>query len=507
MGQTSSAGLVIGVDIGTSSTKGVLVDLAGNIRETRVLEHSARRPFPGHVEMSGELWWEECRTIVRELVHAADARILAVGVSGMGPCVLLTDEQGLPLRPAILYGIDTRATEQIERMRGRFSDEQLLARAGSLLTTQAVGPKLAWVAENEPEVFERARRIFMPSSWLAFKLTGEYALDHHSASQSIPLYDSTSRDWHRPWADPLLGDIELPRLRWPGEVAGSVTEAAAELTGLAPGTPVITGTIDAWSEAISVDGQRTGDLMLMYGTTLFMIYTGDERMSHPNLWGTVGTTPGTFNLAAGMATSGAITTWLRDLTGSDYSTLTSEAAAAPVGSRGLIMLPYFAGERTPIFDPDARGLILGLTLEHTRGEVYRAALEATAFGVRHCIGSMNDADAEITRIVAAGGGVTGRLWPQIVTDVTGIPQELPTHSIGAGFGAAFLAAQAVADVSMPNWNPPAGEVVPDPERHAVYSALFEDYLSLYPATVAVAHRLAARQRDDRLHEMRGARPS
>lgn len=503
--QTPPNGLVIGVDVGTSSTKGVLVGLDGRIRETRVLEHRVQRPFPGHVEMRGEVWWEEFLTIARELVACADEPVLAVGVSGMGPCALLTDEAGEPVRPAILYGIDMRATEQIERLGAQLSDEELLARAGSLLTTQAVGPKLAWLAEHEPEAFSRARRLFMPASWLAFKLTGAYVLDHHSASQSVPLYDSRALAWHEPWARPLAGDIELPRLQWPGDVAGAVTAEAAELTGLAPGTPVITGTIDAWSEAISVGGQRPGDLMLMYGTTLFMIHTDTHRMTHPLLWGTVGAVPGTYNLAAGMATSGAITAWLRDLTGADYASLTAEAAEVPAGSRGLLMLPYFAGERTPIFDPDARGLILGLTVEHGRAELYRAALEATAFGVRHSIAAMHDADAAISRIVAAGGGVTGRLWPQIITDVTGIPQELPTHAIGASFGAAFLAAEAVADVSIERWNPAAGEATPDPERHERYSALFEDYLALYPATVDVAHRLAARQRADRRDEARSAR--
>lgn len=499
----TAAGLLLGIDIGTSSTKGVLVGLDGSVKHTVVLHHDVSRPKPGHVEMDGDVWWDEFREISRALVARVDESdgVLAVGVSGMGPCALLTDEAGTPLRPAILYGVDTRATAQIERLRTELAaegldGEALLQTAGSLLSSQAVGPKLAWVAEHEPEVFSAARRLFMPASWLAYQLTGAYVLDHHSASQCTPMYDTVGEQWHEELAPRFAGSIELPELRWPGEAAGTVTAAASAETGLPEGIPVITGTIDAWTEAVSVGAQTPGDLMLMYGTTLFMVATGTEIATHPALWGTVGAFPGTRNLAAGMATSGAITNWLRDLTGADFPELVAEAGASGLGAKGLIMLPYFAGERTPINDPDARGTIIGLTLDHTRGDLYRAALEATAFGVRHNVEQMRDAGAQIDRIVAVGGGTTSSLWPQIISDVTGLTQQIPTHTIGASLGAAFLAAQLVSDVSIENWNPVAGEIHPDPARHARYSELFDDYLALYPATAEIAHRLAARQREE-----------
>ena len=492
---TLQRGLVIGVDIGTSSSKGVLVDLDGVVLASAVRQHEPSRPRVGHVEMDAALWWREFTEIALELTATAPGPVVAVGVSGMGPCVLVTDEASAPLRPAILYGVDTRASREIELMNDEFGADEILDRCGSMLSSQAVGPKLAWIAENEPDVWRRARRLYMPASWLAFNLTGEYVLDHQSASQSTPLYDTTALDWHLPWADRVRGGIDLPRLAWSGDVAGHVTKEAADATGLTPGTPVIVGTIDAWSEAVSVDAQNPGDLMLMYGTTLFMVNTSAVRSTHPALWGTVGAFEGTFNFAAGMATSGAITSWLKGLFGDvDYPTLLAEAAASPPGANGLLMLPYFAGERTPINDPDARGVIVGLTLDHTRGDLYRAALEATAFGIRHNVEQMRAAGATIDRIAAVGGGTQGGLWTQIVSDVTGLDQQIAMTTIGASYGAGYLASRLVADTSIAAWNPARHTVRPDPATRALYEALFASYLQLYPQTRDTAHELAALQR-------------
>jgi len=411
--------------------------------------------------------------------------VVAVGVSGMGPCVLLTTVQGRPLRPAVLYGVDTRATEQIETLTAELGGaDAIRERCGSALSSQAVGPKLAWLARNEPETYAESRRLFMPASWLAYRLTGEYVLDYHSASQCTPLFDTHALGWYRPWSDLIAPDLELPPLRWPGDVAGTTTET---LAGIPAGTPVITGTIDAWTEAVSVGAHRLGDLMLMYGTTMFLIATAGHPVTNPAMWGTVGAFPGTRNLAGGMATSGAITAWLRDLTGADYPALLAEAAASGPGARGLLMLPYLAGERTPLMDPDARGVIAGLTLTHTRGDLYRAALEATALGVRHNVESM----PEIKRVVAVGGGTQGGLWTQIVSDVTGLPQIVPRVTTGAAYGAAFLAA-GNADIS--HWNPAASIVEPDPSTKDGYDELYALYRDLYPATRTVAHSLATRQR-------------
>jgi xylulokinase len=431
--------------------------------------------------------------LTRELLDGAAVHVTAVGVSGMGPCVALCDAAGAPVRPAILYGVDTRSTPQIARLDDLLGRDEIQRRCGSALSTQAAGPKVLWVADEEPEAYARARRLFMPSSYLAHRLTGAYVLDHHSASQSTPLYDTGSMTWYEPWASIVAPGIELPELVWPSDRIGEVTAAAAEQTGLEAGTPVVAGTIDAWSEAVSVGAQEVGDLMLMYGTTMFLVHTVDRRLTSPTMWSTVGAFEGTRNLAGGMATSGAVTTWLRDLFGSGYGELMELAARSGVGARGLLMLPYFAGERTPVQDPRARGLIAGLTLSHGRGDLYRAALEATAFGVRHNVEAIEEAGGDVRRVVAVGGGTRTGLWTQIVSDVTGLEQVVPTQTVGASYGAAFLAADATGGADITAWNPPATTCTPDPAHHAEYDELYRLYRTAYPATRELSHALAERQ--------------
>ncbi|MFD4600325.1 FGGY-family carbohydrate kinase [Streptomyces sp. NPDC058464] len=483
--------VVFGVDVGTSSTKGVVVDAAGRILGEAVRRHVVDRPRPGHVEMDAHVWWDEFVSLAAELLDRDDITVRAVGVSGMGPCTLLVDDAGEPVRPAVLYGVDTRAEEQIARLNRELGPDTIFRRCGSALSSQAVGPKLAWIREREPEAWTRARRLLMPASWLAHRLTGVYVLDLHSASQCTPLFDIHEQHWIPEWAEHIAPGIELPPLRWPGEEAGRVN---TPVPGIPAGTPVVVGTIDAWSEAISVGGHGVGDLMLMYGTTMFLVNTVDRLVTSPSMWSTVGALPGTRCLAGGMATSGAVTDWLGHLFGDvGPGVLFDEAAASPPGANGLVMLPYFAGERTPVMDPDARGVIAGLTLGHTRGDLMRAALEATAYGVRHNVETMLAAGADIRRIVAVGGGTRGGLWPRIVSDVTGLEQIVARTTIGASYGAAFLAAGLIGRPEITAWNPAESVVRPDPAAAGVYDRRFSQYRALYESTTAVTHALARDQ--------------
>ncbi|MBS2549942.1 FGGY-family carbohydrate kinase [Catenulispora sp. NL8] len=492
-------GLTLGVDIGTASSKGVLVAADGTVLAQATRPHAVSSPRPEWFEHDPELiWWADFRQIVAELLAALPAvpggpqPIDAIAVSGIGPCLLPADAEGRPLRPAILYGIDTRATAQIAEQSERLGGGIVLARCGSPLTSQAIGPKFGWLAEHEPKVAAATRRWFMASSYLTFRLTGEYVLDHHSASQSVPLYSQRENAWIEDWCRQIAPDVEFPRLAWPTEIIGGITAGAAAETGLPAGTPVLAGTIDAWSEAAGVGVLQPGDSMLMYGTTMFLVHVTRTAYALANLWGPTGLLPGTNCLAAGMATSGAVTSWLADLTATDYATLTTEATALPPGADGLLMLPYFAGERTPLFDPDARGVLAGLTLHHTRGHLYRAALEATAFGVRHNLEAIALSGEEPDRYVAVGGGTTGGLWTQIVSDVIGRPQQIPRHTIGAAYGDAFLAAVAAGNAALDDiaaWNPVDHVVAPDPARHRIYTRLYAQYRNLYPATARIVHSL------------------
>ncbi|MFD9890135.1 FGGY-family carbohydrate kinase [Amycolatopsis sp. NPDC059027] len=490
-------GLLLGVDIGTSSSKGVLVDPAGTVLARAVREHTVSTPHPGWVEHDAEdVWWRDFTAITGELLRAAEGRELAgLGVSGIGPCLLPADERGTPLRPAILYGVDTRAVTEIAELDDELGAADIVARGGSPLTSQAVGPKLRWLARHEPDVHRRAKMLLMASSFVVHRLTGRYVLDHHSASQCTPMYDLAAGDWARDWAERVAPGLPLPDLLWPGEIAGEVSAEAAERTGLPRGLPVVAGTVDAWAEATSVGVREPGDVMVMYGTTMFLIQVLTEPRPHPGLWGTRGVTPGSFTLAAGMATSGSITDWLRKLFGRDYAELVAQAAEVPAGSRGLLLLPYFAGERTPLFDPDARGIFAGLTTGHGTAELYRAALEGIAYGVRHNFEAMEQAGGAAGRLVAVGGGTTGGLWTRIVSDVTGLAQQVPAETIGACLGDALLAAEgAGVEVDAARWNPIASTVEPDPALTARYDEFYRHYRALYNATAETTHFLAAQQR-------------
>ena len=493
--------------MGTGSSKGVLARPDGTVVATASRRHTMSMPHPGWAEMDAERdWWGDVVAISRELAAAAGGgRIAGVCVSGLGPCLLLCDGEVRPTRPAILYGIDMRATEEIAELTERFGDAEIVERCGKRLSTQAVGPKLLWARRNEPEAWSRTARWYGAHSFVVARLTGEYVLDHQTASQCDPLYDLGAGDWNRTWADEVTGGLELPRLAWAGEAIGTVHAAAAAETGLPEGTPVAAGTVDAWAEAFSAGVRRPGDLMLMYGSTMFFVQVLERPVSHPLLWTTAGVDPGSSTLAAGMATSGSLTGWLQELTGGvPFDDLVREAAEAPPGSDGLVVLPYFAGERTPVFDPQARGVIAGLTLRHGRGHLFRAAYEGIAFGIRQILEFLDDAVGAPSRIVAVGGGTQGGLWTQIVTDVTGRAQLVPAQTIGASYGDAQLAGIAAGLVPPDtDWAQIAVRVEPDPAHRAVYDELYGTYAELYPATRDQVHRLAALQERGGLAPSRG----
>ncbi|TFV59443.1 sugar kinase [Mycobacterium sp. PS03-16] len=487
--------LLLGIDIGTGSTKGVLVDASGSVIASETIAHAMSLPRPGWAEADAEaLWWREVCQISTALTAQVPrgGAVAGMCVSGVGPCLVLCDDQLTPLRPAILYGVDTRATAEIASLTEEFGEAAILERAGTLLSSQAVGPKLEWVRRHEPKVFDRATGWYGSNSYIAAKLTGEYVIDHHTASQCDPLYATRAFDWNHDWARRICGHLPLPRLVWPSDVVGTVTAAAAAATGVPAGTPVSAGTVDAYSEAFSAGVRRPGDQMLMYGSTMFLVQVIDEYFSDPTLWTTTGVEHGSLALAAGTSTAGSLIGWLQATTGgASFEELTAEAAAVPPGSEGLLMLPYLAGERTPVFDPRARGVVAGLTLRHGRGHLFRAAYEGISFGIRQILERFDDAHSGI-RTVAVGGGLRSPVWVQAVSDITGRPQLVPRQAIGASYGDALLAAIGTGVVPPDtDWTEIAYEVEPDPRHRGLYDDLYATWCELYPATRAQVHRLSA----------------
>ena len=487
--------LVIGIDIGTASTKGVLVDAGagGEIVAMTKREHEMQMPRRGWAEMDADaVWWREVVGMLTELSDEARARgqeVHGICISGMGPCVVQTDENLVPRTPAVLYGIDGRATREITWMTEQLGDETILARCGKELSSQAVGPKIKWLINNTPG--EASDRWYGCHTYVLARLGSRWVLDHHTASQCDPLYDIEKQTWAEDFAQRVLPGTPLPELVWPGDVIGELSDEAAAETGIAAGVPLVCGTVDAWAEAFSAGARKPGDLMLMYGSTLFFVQFLEGMAVRRGLWTTSGLEDGTYTLAAGMSTSGSLTQWVQKLTGdAPFEQLVDEAGHTPPGSDGLVTLPYFAGERSPVFDPEARGMFLGLTLKHTRGHMFRSVYEGIACGIRQIVDMLSDADAPAQRVFAVGGGTQGGLWTQIVGDVTGLEQIVPSTTLGASYGDALLAAIGVGLVPPETDWASADRIVRPNERHReTYEKLFSVYDSLYPATKDQMHAL------------------
>ncbi|MDQ2682777.1 MAG: FGGY family carbohydrate kinase, partial [Chloroflexota bacterium] len=378
--------LLLGIDIGSYSSKGVLVTPGGDVLASATVEHEMSFPRPGWAEHDAdEIWWGEVVTICRQLLSQSysGADVGAVAISAIGSCMLPIDRDGNALRPGVLYGIDTRSTAEIDWLNEHFGEEPMFELGAMALTSQAIGPKILWLRRNEPEIWAKTDKIITASSYPVLKLTGEVVMDRHSASYYNPLVDIHTLEWSEQFAGPIVEMEKLPRLLWSDEIAGTVTPWAAEQTGLRAGTPVTAGTIDAAAEAVSVGVTEPGDLMVMYGTTMFFIQVTDRPTPDPRMWCCGFTFPGRYGIEGGMSTTGALTRWFRDQLGAPelaaeaaggqnaYGALADLAASVRPGSDGLICLPYFSGERTPINDPLARGVYAGLTLSHTRAHLYR----------------------------------------------------------------------------------------------------------------------------------------
>lgn len=497
--------LVIGIDIGTYEAKGVVVDAEGHVVASASRSHRLSVERPGFAEHDAEdAWWGGLVELVGRLlaapgVDAADVR--AICCSGIGPCVLPVDEAGRPLRPAILYGVDTRASDQIDEITRMLGDGVIRARSGNRLSSQSAGPKIAWIHDNEPEIHRAARRFVTSQTFLVGRLTGRWVVDHGSAGYFHPLYDLRSHRWNVAGCESFITEDALPELAWAGEIAGRVTATAAAATGLPEGLPVLVGSADAPMEALSCGVLDPGDLMLMYGSSHFLIEMVDEAVVSEGLYAAPYLFEGSFVLAAGTSTAGTITRWFVDLLGLEQSVdgevfaeLAAQAEASPPGARGLLALPHFSGERTPLDDPLATGGLLGLTLAHTRADVYRALLEGVAQGVRAVLEQYERAGAMPRTIRAVGGGTKNGVWTAAVSDISGVRQAVVTGS-GASYGDAMLAALAVGLVpdraALADWVAVDREIEPRRELAALYARQSELWSRLQHSTIEISHELRA----------------
>jgi xylulokinase len=500
--------LVIGVDVGTYETKAVAVDAGGHVVARARRSHQLTIPRPGWAEHDPEsVWWDGLVDVVSQLLASPGVsadRVTGLGTCAIGPCVLPLDEAHQPLRDGILYGIDTRSTEQIEALVAAVGADVLFERTLNPLTTQSAGPKILWIRDEEPDIYGAARLFVTAQTFLVGRLTGEWVIDHATAGYYDPLYDPVGHRWATDLVD-IVDEDRLPDLAWASEIAGVLSPAAADSLGLHAGTPVVVGTSDAPAAALAAGCYESANVMVMYGSSVFMIAVMDEARAHRKLWSAPFLFDGTHVLAGGMATAGTLTRWFVDLVAPDVShhlhgavfrDLEAAAASTPPGADGLIALPYFSGERTPINDPHARGLFFGLTLTHGRGHLYRALLEATAQGIRSNLDVFAECGVTPEVIRATGGGTQNAVWTQAVSDASGIGQEI-VASEGAALGAAFLAALGTGLVSQPadihTWTVTTSRVEPDRSLQMLYENQAHRTRTLYEATKSMMHDIAEEQ--------------
>ncbi|PSM16794.1 FGGY family carbohydrate kinase [Nitratireductor sp. StC3] len=501
---------LMGIDIGSYESKGVLTDTSGAVVAQVALKHELEFLGNGQVEHDAEkVWWGETVTLCKRLLAqsgvAADA-VAGVGLSGVFS-MLPVDRAGKPVRRgAIMYGVDTRSTAEVAELVERFGADTILARTGNGLSVQNMGPKILWLKRHEPEVFEAAHSFLPCAGAIAARLTGAFNIDHMSAGFYGPLYDPATGDWAADLCEGIVPLDKLPAVKWASEIGGRVTAEAAAATGLAEGTPVTVGTSDVAAEALSIGVTRPGDMMLMYGSTAWITLITPEPYRHERLWSSPYLFPGTYSLHGGMATSGALTRWVRDVIASDlvrgeadggedaYGVLTTLADNVPPGSDGIVMLPYFSGERTPIDDPHARGVIFGLNITHGRAHLFRAALEGVGYSINHALEVMSEAGGKAELVSVVGGGTKSPVWLQSVSDITGVAQQVPKVVLGASYGDAFLAGFATGLIEDPAgigaWVEMERRITPNPDNAAVYQARMRVYRELYERNRDLMHALA-----------------
>jgi xylulokinase len=478
---------LLGIDIGTTATKGILLHPSqGIVAEAEAPSQLISRKA-GWAEENPEEWWRNVGEVTWTCLRKtgiARKDVGAVGVSGMVPTLILLDPSGNVLRPSLQQN-DDRSFEEIIEFRREVDEDVVLRRTGSAITQQSIGPKLLWLRRHEPEAMAQAAHLMGSYEYIVYRLTGSFACERNWALES-GLFDLHREDWDESLLKlSMISRDWLGRVSWPSEVVGGMNGEAARHTGLAEGTPVVTGSADHIASAFSAGVKSPGDLLVKLGGAGDILYDLDRLVVDPRLFLDYHVIPGKYLINGCMAASGSIIKWFRNelARGADYSVLEAEGSSTPCGSDGLVLLPYFLGEKTPINDPLARGVLFGLTLSHTRGHIYRAILEGIAYGFQHHLAVLAERSLRAEKARVTNGGARSALWKQITADVLGIPLEEVANHPGSSLGAAFVAGMGIGQfkewAEIERFIRVSNMVNPNPEAHRRYQDLFQVYRGLY----------------------------
>ncbi|MFP4344834.1 MAG: xylulokinase [Anaerolineales bacterium] len=490
----------LGLDISTTGAKALLSDGAGDVVASATNPVSLSTPQPLWSEQDPHDWWdgivESIRTVLAEAGVEGEA-VGAVGLTGQMHGLVLLDEEGAVLRPAILWN-DQRTGEQCDEMRTRLGKKHLIQVTGNDALTGFTAPKVLWVQEHEPEVYARAAHILLPKDYVRFRLTGEYAMDK-AGGAGTQLFDLEARDWSTEVVEALeIPEAWLPPTYEGPAVTSEVSPEAGEATGLRAGTPVVGGGGDQAAGAVGVGAVEPGIVSLVLGTSGVVFAATPEPFIEPEgrLHAFCHAVPGVWHLMGVMLSAAGSLRWYRDTLAPDldYDDLLAPAADLPPGAEGLLFLPYLTGERTPHPDPLARGAFVGLTVRHTRAHMTRAVLEGVAFGLRDSFELMQSTGLEIRQVRVSGGGAQSALWRQILADVLDTTLVTVNTTEGAAYGAALL-----AGVGAGAWESVSAaceatirvveRTEPRPEVVARYDELYPLYRDLYPALKPTFHAL------------------
>ncbi len=491
---------LLGIDIGGTGSKAGIFTLDGNLVGSGYGEYKMISSVPGQAEHDAEAWWQATVKAIKSAIANIPAdEIIGIGI-GCTNGLIAVDREGKPLRPAIMLW-DQRALPEVDRIRETLGADNVFKITGNPVAPGAYSlPTLLWLKHNEPQTFAATHKLMVPGGYLVARLTGEFTIDHSRASTTL-LFDIRKKRWHNPYLQLLdIPEDKLPRPEPSDKVVGGITEAVAHLTGLKAGTPVIAGCMDTIGASIGTGIIKEGECFVIMGTAARVAGpikkpVFDRRFMNcthivDDCWQYIGAVNGV----------GSSLRWIRDtfcqmeqgvadLTGNDvYNLITDQAVQSPPGSKGLLFLPYVAGERTPIWNPYARGVFFGVTLGHNRNDFFRSVLEGAAFAIRHVVGLLEtDGGLNVRELHIGGAAASSTTWNQIIADVLGKRVISMTQSHTEVLGAAVLAGVGLG--VYPDYASAIKQTVitgkvydPVPAAHEVYKRLFPMYIELYQDT-------------------------
>ncbi len=491
---------LLGLDISTTGAKAIIIDNDGKVIASHTTAQPISTPQPLWSEQNPSDWWDGIAGSIRSALQEANLTgeyIQGIGLTGQMHGLVLLDANGEVLRPSILWN-DQRTQAQCDWMTDKVGFERLIQLTGNRALTGFTAPKILWVREHEPDVYANVAHILLPKDYIRYKLTGEYATDLAGAA-GTSLLNVEKREWSKEVLDAL--DIPtdwLPKTHEGTEISGTISQAAAEATGLKAGTPVVGGGGDQAAGAVGVGAVEPGVIALSIGTSGVVFASLDSYAYEPQgrLHAFCHAVPNRWHFMGVMLSAAGSLQWYRDTLASDieFDALLAPAGDVSVGSDGLVFLPYLTGERTPHPDPLARGAFVGLTVRHTQAHMTRAVLEGVSFGLKDSFTLIAEAGLpDEIEVRVAGGGAKSPIWRQILADVLDAKLVSVSTTEGGAYGAAILASVGVgvySDVESAcrAMITTSDATEPSDNRHA-YQEKYQTYRQVYPALKDIFQQL------------------